>query len=160
MLMSAATESTSGSDPFAVWAFAISIVAAVTGVSALLWNVRAWKRSGPHVVAEAQYIRDDQQVWQTVVRVLNDGRLGVDVTGPNLEWHRATPRRTTKEWAMLMSGKSSHRLEPHASWTVELTPMVWTNAPPKTVKWIRYSFALGNGKVIRTNKIPAEGPPL
>lgn len=74
-----------GSDPLALPAFVISIVAACTAVAAVTWNVMMWAWSGPRVRVRTHVSLEGEK--QTVAAyVWNKGRAAVDVVA--VEVHR------------------------------------------------------------------------
>ena len=120
------------SDPLALPAFIISIVAASVGLSALLWNIIAWVRSGHRVVVEIE----------TVVR--NPKR--------NAEW---TGRRGRSGWAAASIPPS------HVPYSIVFIRLTARNVGRAPVDIERFYFTVGKPREDKNISWTFEGdPPL
>lgn len=144
------------SDPLALPAFIISIVAAVAAAGALGWNIWTWRQSGARVTLETSAVHSDSMQWVTVV-IRNKGRSAVTVTEV-LIYEDGTP--TSPEATQILLGEDEgnellpYRLEPQAS--LEFHEEFGTDASAfgKEEYWV--TVELANGRTLDSGRIANE----
>lgn len=143
-------------DPLALPAFVISIVAAVAGIAALGWNIWTWRQSGARVTLETSAVHSDWMQWVTVV-IRNKGRSAVTVTEVLL-YEEGTP--TSSQATQILLGEDEgeellpYRLDPQSSLEFREEYGPETTAFGKTGYWV--TVELANGQTLDSGWIPNE----
>ncbi|KKX98960.1 hypothetical protein [Microbacterium sp. Ag1] len=144
------------SDPFALPAFIISIIAAVAALAALGWNVWTWRQSGARVTLETSAVGSEWMQWVNVV-IRNKGRTAVTITEVLL-YEEGTPTSATASQILLGEDDGKEllpfRLEPQAS--LEFYEEFEPDHPAygKPGYWV--TVELANGRILDSGWIKSE----
>lgn len=140
------------SDPLALPAFVLSLVALVVALASFVWKIVEWRMSGPQVRVKTHLLYRGDKL-NVAAFVWNRGRAPVDILDAILQPHGYKKHST----ALMLTVRGAedeiglpYRLEPGSS--VVLETEVWPKGTDYGRKWYRSRVTLANGDIVKSRR--------